>query len=209
MLLVKLLRFLEPKGPYRSLRRDLQEAVLGEGTLKRETDSRKSNICETQISSSHSMKSTPTHRSTKVNKSVTCAPDAAPLPMASSPGSSSTKFLVSSSIGTPDNATPAENSDHVHVNSTNTSPEDMAKVNVDAPWVERYRSLLSLLKTLDQSDKHEYLSRQAVQLEKQSMKLSMEEAKEIERVGLLDVLGERRKRVVCKASSSEQDELHK
>ncbi|CAA0827730.1 Unknown protein [Striga hermonthica] len=154
---------------------------------KPEIDSKKSNICDTQIGSPHSVKSAgprvPAQRFTEVNKSMTCAPDAALLPMAFSPDSSSTR------------------------------------ANVVASWEERYRCLQSLLKTLDQSNQ-EYvqmlrllssveLSQQAVELEKRSMKLSVEEAKEIERAGMLGMLGEHGKKVVSKAFSTQQDELHK
>jgi len=67
-------------------------------------------------------------------------------------------------------------------------------------WEERYSQLQDLLKLLDQSNQDHYvqvlhslpsleLSRHAVELEKRSIELSLEEAKEMQRVQLLDVLG--------------------
>ncbi|CAN1770688.1 hypothetical protein LINPERHAP1_LOCUS11689 [Linum perenne] len=67
-------------------------------------------------------------------------------------------------------------------------------------WEERYRQLQALLKKLDESDQKDYiqmlqslssveLSRHAVELEKRSIKLSLEEAKEIHRVAFLNILG--------------------
>ncbi|CAI0469172.1 unnamed protein product [Linum tenue] len=67
-------------------------------------------------------------------------------------------------------------------------------------WEERYCQLQALLKKIDQSDQEDYiqmlrsissveLSRHAVELEKRSIQLSLEEAKEIQRVAFLNVLG--------------------
>ncbi|KAH7832808.1 hypothetical protein Vadar_000140 [Vaccinium darrowii] len=67
-------------------------------------------------------------------------------------------------------------------------------------WEERYSQLQDLLKLLDQSNQEDYvqvlhslpsleLSRHAVELEKRSIQLSLEEAKEMQQVQLLDVLG--------------------
>ncbi|GER42390.1 integral membrane protein hemolysin-III homolog [Striga asiatica] len=180
---------------------------------------------ETDSKKTDSMKSdgqcVPAQQSTEVNKSMTCAPDATLLPRASSPNSSSTRRSVSPSPGTPGNAKSAESAEpeYVHINSSNPSSEPLGKANVVASWEERYRCLQSLLKTLDQSNQQYVqmlrslssveLSRQAVELEKRSMKLSMEEAKEIERAGMLGMLGECGKKIVSKASSTQQDELHK
>ncbi|GAV60130.1 hypothetical protein CFOL_v3_03661 [Cephalotus follicularis] len=73
-------------------------------------------------------------------------------------------------------------------------------------WEERYRQLQLLLKKLDQSDQEDYLrmlrslssvelSRHAVELEKRSIQLSLEEAKEVQRVAVLNVLGKSVKNV--------------
>ncbi|CAL1398232.1 unnamed protein product [Linum trigynum] len=70
----------------------------------------------------------------------------------------------------------------------------------DMHWEERYCQLQVLLKKIDQSDQEDYiqmlqslssveLNRHAVELEKRSIQLSLEEAKEIQRVAFLNVLG--------------------
>ncbi|XP_010526538.1 PREDICTED: uncharacterized protein LOC104804079 [Tarenaya hassleriana] len=67
-------------------------------------------------------------------------------------------------------------------------------------WEDRYHQLQILLNKLDESDPKDYvqmlrslpsldLSRHAVQLEKRSIQLSLEEAKEMQRVAALNVLG--------------------
>ncbi|CAI0407705.1 unnamed protein product [Linum tenue] len=67
-------------------------------------------------------------------------------------------------------------------------------------WEERYYQLQVLLKKIDQADEEDYiqmlrslssveLSRHAVELEKRSIQLSLEEAKEIQRVAFLNILG--------------------
>ncbi|XP_023532404.1 uncharacterized protein LOC111794586 isoform X2 [Cucurbita pepo subsp. pepo] len=67
-------------------------------------------------------------------------------------------------------------------------------------WEHRYHQLELLLNKLNQSDQQDYLqvlrslssvelSRHAVELEKRSIHLSFEEAKELQRVGVLNVLG--------------------
>ncbi|XP_076914984.1 uncharacterized protein LOC143574188 [Bidens hawaiensis] len=66
-------------------------------------------------------------------------------------------------------------------------------------WEERYKKLQSFLKALDSSNQDDYrqmlhslssagLSRIAVELEKRAILLSMEEAKEVQRAKLVDVL---------------------
>ncbi|KAI5402221.1 uncharacterized protein LOC127084455 [Lathyrus oleraceus] len=67
-------------------------------------------------------------------------------------------------------------------------------------WEERYQQLHMFLRKLDQSNQADYiqmlhslssiqLSRHAVELEKRSIHLSLEEAKELQRVAALNVLG--------------------
>lgn len=81
-------------------------------------------------------------------------------------------------------------------------------------WEDRYHQLQLLLNKLDQSDQHDYLqvlrslssvelSRHAVELEKRSIQLSLEEAKELQRVGVLNVLGNPVKNI--KAPLTHQD----
>ncbi|KAI4375790.1 hypothetical protein MLD38_013616 [Melastoma candidum] len=100
-------------------------------------------------------------------------------------------------------------SGHGMSNSESASPEtDNGRGSVASPikrmkvshWEERFHHLQQLLWTLDQSDRKDYLqrlrslssaelSRHAVELEKRSMQLSLEEAKEMQRVRMLNVLG--------------------
>ncbi|TXG65039.1 hypothetical protein EZV62_012033 [Acer yangbiense] len=86
------------------------------------------------------------------------------------------------------------------------------------PWEERYHRLQMLLKKLDQSDQVDYvqmlhslssveLSRHAVELEKRSIQLSLEEVKEVTRVEKLNVLGKSIKNL--KESVTHQDQSNK
>ncbi|CAI8611498.1 unnamed protein product [Vicia faba] len=81
-----------------------------------------------------------------------------------------------------------------------TNPSIPSKVFKYLLWEERYQHLLAFLRILDQSDQADYiqmlqslssveLSRHAVELEKRSIQLSLEEAKELQRVAALNVLG--------------------
>ncbi|KAJ6346496.1 hypothetical protein OIU78_009011 [Salix suchowensis] len=85
-------------------------------------------------------------------------------------------------------------------------------------WEERYCQLQILLKKLDESDQEEYaqklrsvssveLSRHAIELEKRSIQLSLEEAKEVQRVAILNVLGKSLKNF--KAPSTHQSQSEK
>ncbi|KAL6514150.1 hypothetical protein OROHE_019137 [Orobanche hederae] len=178
---------------------------------KPEIDLTKSIACDTHIDT-HLVKSTElvetTQRLTDVNKSI----DVAQLHKASSPSFSSTRRSVSPSLG---NNSSAENVKHACVNCS-TPSQDPVTVNVTL-WEERYCRLQSLLKMLDQSGKHEYvqmlrslssieLSRHAFELEKRSIQLSVEEAKEIQRAGFFDVLGKCGDNNICGPSSSTQQE---
>ncbi len=80
------------------------------------------------------------------------------------------------------------------------SPSDGPRGMKNLLWEERYQRLQMLLKKLDESDQEEYvqmpwslssveLSRHAIELEKRSIQLSLEEAKEVNRVAMLNVLG--------------------
>ncbi|KAI4367350.1 hypothetical protein MLD38_023098 [Melastoma candidum] len=100
-------------------------------------------------------------------------------------------------------------SGHRMSNSELVSPEtDEGRGSVASPikrlkvfqWEERFHHLQQLLLTLDQSDRKDYLqmlrslsstglSQHAVKLERRLMQLSLEEAKEMQRVGMLNVLG--------------------
>ncbi|EEF35230.1 conserved hypothetical protein [Ricinus communis] len=85
-------------------------------------------------------------------------------------------------------------------------------------WEERYHQLQILLKKLDESDQEDYvqmlrslssvdLSRHAVELEKRTIQLSLEEAKEVQRVGVLNVLGKAMKNM--KSPMTSKGELEK
>lgn len=116
-----------------------------------------------------------------------CTSDSAPILRASSPSFSSSNISTS------------ENIDHLIVNCTNPSSENPTMINIML-WRERYHQLQNLLEALDHSDQHEYLqslqtlspvelSKHAVELELRSISLSLQEAKEMQRVRLFDVLG--------------------
>ncbi|KAI3446344.1 hypothetical protein Pfo_003009 [Paulownia fortunei] len=193
---------------------------------KPETDLSKSNACDTQsdaVDCPHFRKSTDqgetTQQLTEINEPVICISDVAPLRRASSPSFSSTRRSVSPSLGMSSSISSPENIKHVHVNCANPPSEDPIMVNVTL-WKERYCHLQSLLKMLDQSDQYEYvqmlrslssveLSRHAVELEKRSIKLSMEEAKEVQRVGFFDVLGKYGKNVCTTSTQQGQEQLEK
>ncbi|KAK6129436.1 hypothetical protein DH2020_036825 [Rehmannia glutinosa] len=188
---------------------------------KPETDLTKSNVCDTQRDAADCprlLKSTDrsetTQRLTEVYKSVICTSDVAPLCRDSSPSLSSTRRAVSPSRGISSNISSPENIKHVPVNCANPLSEDPITVNVTLSE-ERYCRLQRSLKMLDQSDQYEYvqmlrslssveLSRHAVELEKRSIKLSVEEAKEIQRVGYLDVLGKYGKKVCAPSTQQGQ-----
>ncbi|BBH09883.1 hypothetical protein Prudu_022518 [Prunus dulcis] len=85
-------------------------------------------------------------------------------------------------------------------------------------WEERCHQLQLLLRKLDQSEQEDYLhmlrslssvdlSRHAVELEKRSIQLSLEEAKELQCVGFLNVLGKPAKQF--KVPSTHQDRSDK
>ncbi|KAL8521207.1 hypothetical protein ACS0TY_011663 [Phlomoides rotata] len=190
---------------------------------KPEIDLAKSNIRDTQSDavdrppSKKSVENETPQQLTEMNESVISVPDVAPLHRASSPSLSSTRRSVSPSLGISGHISSPENIEHVHHNCANPSSEDQIMVNV-ALWEEQFHRLQSFLKVLDQSDQYEYvqmlrslssveLSRHAVELENRSIKLSLEEAKEMQRVRFIDVLGKYGKNV--RSPSTQQEQLHK
>ncbi|KAH6768681.1 hypothetical protein C2S51_014017 [Perilla frutescens var. frutescens] len=191
---------------------------------KPELELAKSNISDTQINAadcSLTMKSVDqdeaTQQLTGKNEPVICVSDVAPLHRASSPSFSSTRRSVSPSLGVSSNISSPENIKHGGVNCINPSPEEPEVVRVTL-WEEQYGRLQNLLKMLDQSDQYEYvqmlrslssaeLSRHAIELEKRSIKLSLEEAKEMQRARFSDALGKYGKNV-CTPSNL-QEQLHK
>ncbi|KAL1554524.1 hypothetical protein AAHA92_15076 [Salvia divinorum] len=170
---------------------------------KPELELAKSNLCDTQLNAANCPDTKrsvnqdgATQQFTGKNEPMICVSDAAPPPRVSSPSFSSTRRSVSPSLGV---------------------SEDPATVSVNL-WEEQYNRLQSFLKMLDQSDQYEYvqmlrslssveLSRHAVELEKRSIKLSLEEAKEMQRVRFVDVLGKYGKNVCTPSNLAEQ--LHK
>ncbi|CAA2968589.1 Hypothetical predicted protein [Olea europaea subsp. europaea] len=123
----------------------------------------------------------------------------------------SVKHCVSPSHGKSNNISSPANIRYVHVNSANSLLDNPKRVNVKH-WEERYCQLQNLLTIVDQPDQDDYvqmlrslssveLSRHAVELEKRSIQLSLEEAKEMQRVHLFDVLGKHTKNL--RASSVE------
>ncbi|KAL0356507.1 UNVERIFIED_CONTAM: hypothetical protein Scaly_1336400 [Sesamum calycinum] len=194
---------------------------------KPEPDLSKSSACDAKsdaVDSPDLRKSTDhgdkTQHLMEMNEPAICTSDVAPSWKASSTSFSSTRRSLSPSLGMSWNTNIAspENIEHVRVNCPNPSSEDPVTANVKL-WEERYRRLQSLLKMLDQSDQYEYvhllrslssveLSRHAIELEKRSMKLSLEEAKEIERVGFIDVFGGRYGKNACTPSTQQEQQLH-
>ncbi|KAL4380175.1 hypothetical protein AHAS_Ahas04G0007200 [Arachis hypogaea] len=128
---------------------------------------------------------------------VSCFPAFAPFPMTSSM-SSSRKPSVPISLGKSPLRLPPVESNYMTASSGPASgnPKGLKSVH----WEERYQQLQMFLRKLDHSDQEEYiqmlrslssveLSRHAVELEKRSIQLSLEEAKELKRAAVLDVLG--------------------
>lgn len=116
------------------------------------------------------------------------------IPIPSSVVLSSARPTVSSSIEKDNDILPPANLNHLHASSIGNPVRVSSK-----QWEERYIQLQNLLKNLDQSDQNDYvqmlrslssveLSKHAVELEKRSIQLSLDEAKELQRVRILDVL---------------------
>ncbi|KAL7156309.1 hypothetical protein ABFS83_02G001100 [Erythranthe nasuta] len=174
-------------------------------------------VCPPSVKSSDQGEATQQRK--EMNEHVISVSDIPSLQRASSPSFSSTGRSVSPSLGMSNNISSPENMKHAHVDCANPTSEDPIMVNV-ALWEKRYCRLQSLLKMLDQSDQYEYvqmlrslssveLSRHAVELERRSIKLSLEEAKEMQRVGLFDVLGKYGKKVCTPSTQQEQQQVHK
>ncbi|XP_058785744.1 uncharacterized protein LOC131660516 [Vicia villosa] len=133
----------------------------------------------------------------KPHINVSCVPPFAPFPMASSITSSGNPSIPVSHGKSGMMLAPLE-SNYVPPSSGHTIANPKLFKNVH--WEERYQQLQLFLRKLDQSDQADYiqmlqslssveLSRHAVELEKRSIQLSLEEAKELQRVAALNVLG--------------------
>ncbi|RXH87778.1 hypothetical protein DVH24_034678 [Malus domestica] len=169
---------------------------------KSEADAVRNNACdkatinaECQVSRklSHHDASTRPISQAKETK-VFCVPAFAPFPVAAStilPGKPSVLVpLCKSGTG----LQPAGANCHPHTSAT--LPKGLKNLH----WEGRFHQLQLLLRKLDQSEHEDYiqmlrslssveLSRLAVELEKRSIQLSLEEAKELQRVGCFNVLG--------------------
>ncbi|XWS67622.1 hypothetical protein CRYUN_Cryun04dG0021600 [Craigia yunnanensis] len=147
---------------------------------------------------------------------VSYFPAFAPLPMASLTSSSVKPSLPLPLGKSAMRLAPSESNQHPVVSAAHLmdSPKGIKKLHRE----ERYYQLQVLLKKLDQANQDDYtqmlrslsaveLSRHAIELEKRSIQLSLEEAKEVQRVGILNVLGKTMK--MAKAPSSQPDQSYR
>ncbi|CAL5402346.1 unnamed protein product [Camellia sinensis] len=118
----------------------------------------------------------------------TCVPEVAPIPRTSLMCYSSGKPSVPLSIGKSSNIVQPTDANYLPISSS-TPPLDYPKKMNNQHWEERYCQLQDLLKILDQSNQEDYvqmlrslssveLSRHAVELEKRSIQLSLEEGRQ-------------------------------
>ncbi|KAF3434859.1 hypothetical protein FNV43_RR21946 [Rhamnella rubrinervis] len=186
---------------------------------KSEVELGKSSTCDSTSINAYYPNSTQFVHQEETNQSisqnepkVSCFPAFAPFPLSSS--------MVSSGI--PSVSLPLGKSGmrlgsaepFTYSNPSLANSKGICNMN----WEERYHQLQLILRQLDQSDQEDYLqllrslssvelSRHAVELEKRSIQLSLEEAKELQRVGILNILGKSVKSV--KVPSSHQDGTEK
>lgn len=142
---------------------------------------------------------------------VSCFPAFAPFPLTSSISSSGRPSVPISCGKSTMKLAPVES----NCVTTSSGPTiGNPKGLIDMQWEERYQQLQMLLRKLDQSDQVEYvqmlqslssveLSRHAVELEKRAIQLSLEEAKELQRVAVLNVLGKSAKKFKAPADHDE------
>ncbi|XP_057496367.1 uncharacterized protein LOC130781247 [Actinidia eriantha] len=146
-----------------------------------------------------------------------CVPEVAPIQRAALMCFSSAKPSVPSSLEKSSNILQPADSNSLPISSAITPLDYLKKMN-SQHWDERYCQLQDLLKMLDKSNQEDYvqmlqslspveLSRHAVELEKRSIQLSLEEAKEMQRVQFLDVLGKYSK--ISTAISAQQGQLER
>lgn len=147
---------------------------------------------------------------------VSCFPAFVPFPMTASISSSGNASLPHS-LGKPGMRLGLAESNYHPVAPAIpllTNPKGLKNMQ----WEERYHQLQMLLRKLDEADQEEYLqllrtlspvelSKHAVDLEKRSIQLSLEEAKELQRVAALNVLGKSSKNF--KAPSTHHERLEK
>ncbi|KAK9287489.1 hypothetical protein L1049_015910 [Liquidambar formosana] len=147
---------------------------------------------------------------------ISCFPAFAPNPVAPLMNLSG-KSPGTLSLGKSGNMLPPAEPNYLPLTSAFPS-FDNSKGTRKKHWEERSIRLRLLLRNLDQSEQVDYLlmlrslssvelSRHAVELEKRSIQLSLEEAKELQRVGALNVLGKSMKNF--RAPSTQQDQSEK
>ncbi|XP_050267888.1 uncharacterized protein LOC126712563 isoform X2 [Quercus robur] len=140
-------------------------------------------------------------RSDKQEKNTSCLSAFAPIPTASliafSPGRPSVPIFLEKS----GNGLPAAESNHLRFTSEYEVPHIAdSKGSTDQKRKEQLLHVQKLLKHCDKYDQRDYiqrichlspleLSRHAVELEKRSIQLSVEEVKEIERMKALNIFG--------------------
>ncbi|KAA8546174.1 hypothetical protein F0562_020932 [Nyssa sinensis] len=138
-----------------------------------------------------------TQQKSLMNEPKICSLEVAPISRASLMSLSSGRPSVPPSLGKSGNILPPADSGYVPITSDTPSLDYPKRMNNH--WEERDRQMQNLLQKLEQSNQEDYiqmlrslssveLSRHAVELEKRSIQLSLEEAKEMQRVRLLDVL---------------------
>ncbi|KAL6963606.1 hypothetical protein U1Q18_034616 [Sarracenia purpurea var. burkii] len=156
-------------------------------------------------------------QNSQVKESNICIPEVARIPMHSSVCFSSGNPSVPFSLGKFSNILQPTDSNYLAVSSV-IPPLDYPKRMNNQQWEERYCQLQDSLKALDQTNQEDYvqmlrslssveLSRHAVELEKRSIQLSLEEAKEMQRVQLFDILRKYSKN--SRAPSAQQGQSEK
>lgn len=145
-----------------------------------------------------------------------CLPAYVPIPTTSLASIVSTK--PPASLGNSYSKTVSEEPRHELVPSAVTFS---VHSRVNKNWEERYLQLQMFLKTLDQSSLDDHLqmlrsfsavelSRHAVELEKRAIQISLEQAKELQRVKVLNVLGKSVRTsngAAAEAPSAEQQQM--
>ncbi|CAN4107283.1 unnamed protein product [Withania somnifera] len=140
-----------------------------------------------------------THTQVRLKEARYCTPEVSSISWTPSRCSLSTKPSVPFSTGESNNNLASVNVSNHQITSTRLLLDNPKKVNFKH-WEDRYFQLQNLLHKLEQSKQEDYvqmlrsissvdLSKHAVELEKRSIRLALEEAKEVQRVRVLDVLG--------------------
>ncbi|XP_048430931.1 uncharacterized protein LOC125472898 isoform X2 [Pyrus x bretschneideri] len=143
----------------------------------------------------------PKERNKKQELEPSCIPAYSPTHWASPIKFSPNRPPVPNFLRKSSNGLPAAHSKHLRFTPESEVPQSvLSERNRDEERTERFLHLQNLLKHFDESDQSEYLhmlrclpsselSRHAVELEKRSMQLSVEEAKEIQKMKALNILG--------------------